>query len=288
MESGKTLLLETMEVIVARPWLTGRVTVAVLARKVDKERPTLLLDESDAAFKGDREYAETLRGILNTGHRKSGKASVCVGQGANIGYADLSPFWPKVIAGIGDLPSTVASRSIPIRLKRRAPDEPVERWRRRDVQESAEPLYQALASLGEHYVDRLADARPALPRELPDRAADVWEPLLAIADLASGEWPEKARAAARHLMGRRTTDHEAIGVQLLADCWAAFNGNNRLSTKDLRERLLADEEAALFARASSLARRGISASSTGRSGRSTPGQSIAAVTGRRPTTDCAR
>ena len=55
MESGKTLLLETLELVVARPWLTGRVTAAVLARKVDKERPTLLLDESDAAFKGDRD-----------------------------------------------------------------------------------------------------------------------------------------------------------------------------------------------------------------------------------------
>jgi len=242
MESGKTLLLETLELVVARPWLTGRVTAAVLARKVDKERPTLLLDESDAAFKGDREYSETLRGILNTGYRRSGKSSVCVGQGANIGYADLSTFCPKVIAGIGDLPGTVASRSIPIRLKRRAPDERVERWWRRDVQEVAEPLYQALASLGEYSVDCLAEARPALPRELPDRAADVWEPLLAIADLAGGEWPERARSAARLLMGRRTSDDEAIGVQLLADCWTAFGGRDRLSTKELRELLLADEE----------------------------------------------
>jgi hypothetical protein len=242
MESGKTLLLETLEPIVARAWLTGRVTAAVLARKVDKERPTLLLDESDAAFNGDREYAETLRGILNTGYKRSGKASVCVGQGANIGYADLSTFCPKVIAGIGELPATVASRSISIRLKRRTPDEPVERWRRREVLDIAEPLYQALVSLGEHYVERLAVARPALPPELPDRAADVWEPLLAIADLAGGEWPERARAAARLLMSRRTTDDEAIGVQLLTDCRPVFDGNDRLSTKELRELLIADEE----------------------------------------------
>jgi Protein of unknown function (DUF3631) len=242
MESGKTLLLETLEPVVARPWLTGRVTAAVLARKVDKERPTLLLDESDAAFNGDREYAETLRGVLNTGYKRSGKSSVCVGQGANIGYADLSTFCPKVIAGIGELPATVASRSIPIRLKRRAPDEPVERWRRREVLDVAEPLYQAFVSLGEYYIDRLAVARPALPAELPDRAADVWEPLFAIADLAGGEWPERARSAARLLMSRRTTDDEAIGVQLLADCWPLFNGSDRLSTKELRELLIADEE----------------------------------------------
>jgi len=35
---------------------------------------------------------------------------------------------------------------------------------------------------------KLADAEPVMPLE--DRAADVWEPLIAIADLAGGEWPE--------------------------------------------------------------------------------------------------
>jgi hypothetical protein len=79
--SGKTRLLEVLEVLVARPWFTGRLTSAVLARKVDAECPTLLLDESDAAFKGEKEYSETLRGILNTGYRRGGKSSVCVGKG---------------------------------------------------------------------------------------------------------------------------------------------------------------------------------------------------------------
>jgi hypothetical protein len=37
----------------------------------------LLLDESDAAFNGEKEYAEALRGILNTGYRRSGAAAAC-------------------------------------------------------------------------------------------------------------------------------------------------------------------------------------------------------------------
>ncbi|MCH7576762.1 MAG: bifunctional DNA primase/polymerase, partial [Chloroflexi bacterium] len=45
--SGKTLLLEVLQLIVARPWFTGRVTPAALYRRIDKECPTLLLDESD-------------------------------------------------------------------------------------------------------------------------------------------------------------------------------------------------------------------------------------------------
>ena len=141
-ESGKTRLLEVLELLVARAWFTGRVTAAVLARKVDKETPTLLLDESDAAFGGEREYAEVLRGILNSGHRRGGRSSLCVGQGAAISYVDLSTFCPKAIAGIGELPDTVGSRSIPIRVKRKAPDESVERFRRREAAAAAEPLFQ--------------------------------------------------------------------------------------------------------------------------------------------------
>ena len=48
--AGKTRLLEVLDLLVARPWLTGRVSAAVLPRKIDKEQPTLLLDESDAAL----------------------------------------------------------------------------------------------------------------------------------------------------------------------------------------------------------------------------------------------
>src|SRR5262249_24926389 len=89
-QSGKTRLLEVSELVVARPWLTGRVSAAALVRKVDKTRPTLLLDESDAAFNGEKEYAEAFRGLLNTGHRRSGKSTVCVGQGVAIDYRDFS------------------------------------------------------------------------------------------------------------------------------------------------------------------------------------------------------
>ena len=54
--SGKTRLFEVFEPLVCRPWLTGRVSAAVLVRKTDKEHPTLLLDESDTALKVESEY----------------------------------------------------------------------------------------------------------------------------------------------------------------------------------------------------------------------------------------
>lgn len=138
--SGKTRLLEVLDTIAARPWFTGRVTAAVLVRKVADQTPTLLLDESDAAFKGDREYAEALRGILNAGFRRGGVASLCVGQGANLSYADFAVFSPKAIAGIGKLPDTISDRCIHVELKRRARSEHVERFRLRKVRPEAQQL----------------------------------------------------------------------------------------------------------------------------------------------------
>ena len=244
-ESGKTRLLEVLDLVVAEPWLTGRVTPAVLARRIDDKRPTLLLDESDAAFAGDKEYAETLRGILNTGYRIGGCASVCVGQGANIGYKDLKTFSPKAIAGLSHLPDTVASRSIRIELKRKAADENVQRLRRRDATAAAEPLKQRLAVWAQARLDQLAAARPAVPQQLGDRAADVWEPLLAIADAAGGEWPKRAREAAVSLSARGQREAESLGVRLLGDIRAVFNRRelDRMPSADLTAELNGLEDA---------------------------------------------
>jgi hypothetical protein len=221
-QSGKTRLLEVLRTLVAKPWFTGRVTAAVLTRKIDAECPTLLLDESDAAFKSDREYAEALRGVLNTGYRRGGVASCCVGQGANISYKDFSTFCPKAIAGIDKLPDTVADRSIPIRLKR-AKRGAVERFRERDAEPEASEIAGRLAAWCETNLERLGKARPEIPPELSDRQADVCEPLLAIADRAAGEWPGASRLALVELCAGAQAADGSVGVKLLADIRRVFN-----------------------------------------------------------------
>jgi hypothetical protein len=247
LRSGKTRLLEVLALLVARPWLTGRVTPAVLVRKVAAETPALLLDESDAAFRGDREYAETLRGVLNAGFRRGGVASVCVGQGANLTYRDFPVFGAKAIAGIGNLPDTVADRSIPIELKRRRPSEAVERFRLRKVGPEALPLQSAAAAWAEAHLKALAEAEPELPDDLDDRAQDITEPLLAIAEEVGGEWPERARSAAIELLtGEHRQDAESLGIQLLRDIRKAFDAKkseDRVATGKLLEQLLKPDDA---------------------------------------------
>jgi hypothetical protein len=232
-ESGKTQLLEVLELLVHNPWFTSRVTAAVLTRRIDKEQPCLLLDESDAAFRGDREYSETLRGVLNAGYRRGGCISLCVGQGASIGYVTLSVFAPKAIAGLDALPDTVVSRSIPIRLKRKRTGEQAERFRRRSVSDSAEPIRDSTASLAAHHLDRLTYSHPLMPEGLRDRACDVWEPLLAIAELAGDTWTTRARQAAVELSGAAYSTDETLGIQLLTDIRLVMEGMNRISSAEL-------------------------------------------------------
>jgi hypothetical protein len=244
--SGKTRLLEVLDLLVARPWLTGRVTAAVLVRKTAAEQPSLLLDESDAAFKGDSEYAEALRGILNAGFRRGGKASLCVGQGAKLTYKDFPIFCPKAIAGIGKLPDTVADRSILIELRRRSPCEIVERFRFRKAEPDAQLLQEAAALWAKAYLGDLRNREPDLPEALDDRAQDIIKPLLAIADEVGEEWPVRAREAAVALVtGGHREEAESLGVRLLRDCRTAFDesGEDRLATDKLLERLRAAEDA---------------------------------------------
>ena len=169
---------------------------------------------------------------------------MCVGQGPKIVARDFSTFCPKAIAGIGKLPDTVADRSIPIRLKRRAPSEAVERRRERKVRPPAEELAGALAEWAdEPTIGALAEAEPELPESISDRAADCWEPLIAIADLAGDPWPERARSIAERLSAALDPDEATIGIRLLADCREAFGREDRLPTRDLLRYLHALEEA---------------------------------------------
>jgi Protein of unknown function (DUF3631) len=240
--SGKTRLLEALEPLVARPWFTARTSAAALVRKVHAEHPTLLLDESDTAFNGDKEYAENLRGLLNSGYRRSGRWTCCTGQGAAITAKDFSTFSAKAIAGIGVLPGTVADRSITIELRRRTKDEWCARWREREAHADAQPTRDALAAWARGVMAVLKQARPTFPETLGDRQADVWEPLLAIADVAGGAWPARARHAAVKLSG--SVEDTDLVVELLTDIQPIVRAATAtvIPTKDLIATLVAADE----------------------------------------------
>ncbi len=243
--AGKSRLEEILEMLVREPWYTGRTSVAALVRKIERDRPTLLMDESDAAFKGDRQFAEALRHVLNMGWRKTGKATICDPAGRGYEPKEYSVFCPKAIAGIGRIPDTVADRSITIIIRRRAPNEPVERLRLATAADEARPLREQLQNWAKTAIDDLKLASPDIPEELDDRAAEGWEPLLAIADAAGGDWPERARRAALALStGENRQGSDDLPTLLLRDIKAIFEKKtssrvpDKVFTDDLVERLV--------------------------------------------------
>jgi hypothetical protein len=246
--SGKTRTIEVLELVVARPLQTANVSAAALYRSVAEDRPTLLLDERDALFAngGRSERAEELRGLLNAGHRRGAVAVRMAGVGAAMRPERYPVFCPKALAGIGKLPDTLADRSVSVCLKRRHRGERIERFRRRKVEPEAAELRGRLAAWAEAVLPALREAEPALPDALDDRAADGWEPLVAIGDAAGGEWPVSARRAAVALSaGRADAEDDSLGVRLLAHSRSAFDAASvdRLTSVALVEALVEMEEA---------------------------------------------
>ncbi len=241
--SGKTRLLEVLELLVHNPLQTANISDAALFRAIAELGPTLMLDEIDAIFGPKAHDREDLRGMLNAGYRRG--AAVQRMGGAKMTTLEAFPVYcPKAFAGIGELPDTLSDRSVRIRLERRTREEPLERFRRRDVDGSAEPLRMSLESVMGHNCDKLSYARPHLPDELDDRQQDCWEPLLAIADMAGGDWPDRARFAALKLSDPETREDESLSARLLADIYAVFGSvdEQRLRTSDLIEELSKIEE----------------------------------------------
>jgi hypothetical protein len=194
--SGKTRALEVTEPLVPRPVLAVNTTPAYLFRKVSDKAgpPTILYDEIDTVFGPKAKDNEDVRGMLNAGHRRGAVAGRCVMKGKTVVTEELPAYCAVALAGLDDLPDTIHTRSVIIRMRRRAPGELVEPWRLRINGPQAVPIAERLAHWSETATERLA--WPEMPDGLEDRNADVWEALLAVADLAGGDWPERAREAA--------------------------------------------------------------------------------------------
>lgn len=240
--SGKTRLLEVLALLVRRPWLAVSPSAATVYRKGDADAPTLLLDEIDNVSFGDK---RDLLSVLNSGYRIGIKVPRCDDKG-NLHEFDV--YYPKCFSGIDDgkLPDTLYSRSVPVRLERRLPDEPIERFRHRHAEPAAEKITKRMAGWAAANLEALADAEPELPDELDDRAQEVWEPLLAVADLAGGGWPDRARRAAVKLAREKGETAESVGVELLADLRRVFQDRGdpkAVFSSDLVEGLNQIEEA---------------------------------------------
>ncbi len=237
---GKTTLLDVLRVLLPRPLLASNVSPAAIFRAIEEWYPSLLVDEADTFLPGNEE----LRGVLNSSHARTAAYVLRVeGEGEGRVVTKFSTWCPKAIALIGSLPPTLEDRSISIRLRRKAKAERVERARRRTL----DGLHELARQAARWSADNLASlehADPAVPDELDDRAADNWQPLLAVADLAGSSWPGLARKAAVVLSADRDATDDEVGIRLLRHVRQVFETKNvdRIASVELVSALIADEE----------------------------------------------
>jgi hypothetical protein len=244
--SGKTRALEITETLVPRPVEAINATSAYLFRKVSAPEgmPTILYDEIDTLFGPKAKDNEEIRGILNAGHRRGAVAGRCVVRGKIIDTEELPAYCAVALAGLGNLPDTILTRSVVVRMRRRAPSETVEPYRRRVHAPIGNDLRDQLARWAQTVQKRAASLRPEMPEGVMDRNADVWEALLAVADLAGGDWPRKARCSAVSLVSLAKGASPSLGVRLLADLREIFGESvDGVFTEDILRRLRDLEEA---------------------------------------------
>jgi hypothetical protein len=244
--SGKSRALEIVETLVPHPMVAVNASAAALFRAVSgvDGRPTILFDEIDTVFGPKAGDNEELRGFLNAGHRRTGVTYRCVGDGGNQTVQAFPSYTAVAVAGLGSLPDTILTRSVIIRMRRRARNETVEPFRARLHEAEGHKLRDRLARWAEQVGKQLTEAWPEMPDGVTDRPADVWEPLLAVADAAGGDWPKRARAACVDLVtASKANDKGSIGIRLLTDLRDhVFSGIDRLPTVAVLDRLCSLDE----------------------------------------------
>ncbi|MFE9744052.1 DUF3631 domain-containing protein [Saccharothrix saharensis] len=244
--SGKTRVLEVARHLVKSAEMTFSATSAALFRMVGAGPITILFDEVDAIFDTKGSGNEDLRALLNAGYKRSATVARCKGDANNMTIERFPVYAPAALAGIaGRMPATITTRAITVHMRRRRADEIVEAFRERRVEAESAPIRDALAAWIESVGEQVGAAVPEMPEGVTDRSAEIWEPLLAIAEAAGGDWPEKARAACLHFVTTANATPTSPGIRLLADLRTIFAERNvqRMSTVEILAVLHSMDEA---------------------------------------------
>ena len=195
--SGKSKVLELCNMLCPATYgLTLEPTAAGLTHTIGNEHATVFIDEGDVMF-GAGQRKSAVRAVINGGYERHG--TMLNGKGSKATRVPV--FGALALAGLdvlekgtGDTLTALLSRGVRIRMKKAGKDDrPAKVTRVTEGQ--GEKMKAWLEAWASQVLDELGDYQPDMPEEVDGRAEQIWEPLVAVADAACGEWPERARAA---------------------------------------------------------------------------------------------
>src|SRR5215510_11560988 len=155
---GKTTTEDLTAALAHRPLTAANITVAALYRTVEQFAPTISVGEADTFLLTNL----ALRGIINSGHTRA-TAFVIRTTGHEPRF--FSTWGARMIALIGRLPATLEDRAIVLPMRRRAPDEAVDRIRRTELRRQLDPLRRRAVRWVADQLAALRTADPAVPDE---------------------------------------------------------------------------------------------------------------------------
>lgn len=239
--SGKTRLLEVAaELVPEKPLRVANATLAyVFGALAGNPPPTVLFDEADTVFgtKKVAEQNEELRALFNAGFQRGTPIGRTVGP-QHI-PTEFETFAFAALAGIGRMPDTIEDRGVVVQMRRRKRSEKVAPYRTRRDAPDLHGIRDWITEWAEQIRDKIRYHEPA-NLGVEDRAADVWEPLIAVADMAGGHWPTTARAAAKALVAQAAEDDaDSTNIKLLSDIRDVFA--NMVGVSFLKSSVLCDE-----------------------------------------------
>jgi len=233
---GKTVGLDITTCLAPRAIYTESPTEAALCRAIHRFRPTMILDEYDNWLKSDRK----LLSLLNVGHKHGAMRMRSNGGAAEIQFYNV--FGAVALGGIGSLPGTLADRSIMVHLLRAKPGEIKRPFDLRHADKEL-ALRQKLARWINDVHEQIRCCRPKMPDGASNRCADNWRPLVAIAEVAGGDWHRRATKAFDALTASSVGCHRSPASELLLDIRRIFQARQayKLASADLASELSAME-----------------------------------------------
>lgn len=225
---GKTRFGEILELLCARSIMSVNFSEAALFRSIEKDKPTVIIDEAESLRSRDSERSRYLLPILQSGFRQGAFVPRCVGRDHEV--KKFSVYCPKAILAIGNLPDTLTDRSIVVSMRRHLKSEVVARFRRRFASQQAAGIVSAITTWADAHREQISKTYLKQNLDfLEDREADIWEPLFAIASVAVPERLEELKQITIRLSGEKASMDvdDSQGLRLLADIQSVFGATKR-------------------------------------------------------------